>query len=138
MERFSLRLIQKTNKEDEILVLSQFLPQIHEICSNKIRAGIIHLLISCPETIHSMKVEDICFRLGIRPTICIYHLEKLKECELVDVKKNQKYGRKTRRSIWGLNLSYPSWISECYKMTRSYFFSERDLNNIININKSAR
>jgi len=138
MNKFSLRLVQKANKENEVLILSQFLPEINEICSNKIRAGILYLLISCPETMHSMRVEDLCFRLGIRPTICIYHLEKLKECNLVEVKKNQKYGRKTRRSIWGLNLKYPSWIQECYKMTRSYFFSEKELFKLINVNKSFR
>ena len=138
MNKFSLRLVQKINKESEVLILSQFLPEINEICSNKIRAGILYLLISCPETMHSMRVEDLCFRLGIRPTVCIYHLEKLKECNLVEVKKNQKYGRKTRRSIWGLNLKYPSWIQECYKMTRSYFFSEKELFKLINVNKSFR
>lgn len=138
MDKISLRLIQKTNIKDEGLILSQYLPQIHEICSNKIRAGILHLLISCSETMHSMKVEDLCFRLGIRPTICIYHLEKLRECNLVEVKKNQRYGRKTRRSIWGLNLSYPTWIQECYKMTRSYFFSQKELAKMINTNKSFR
>jgi len=138
MNKFSLRLVQKINKESEVLILSQFLPEINEICSNKIRAGILYLLISCPETMHSMRVEDLCFRLGVRPTICIYHLEKLKECNLVEVKKNQKYGRKTRRSIWGLNLKYPSWIQECYKMTRSYFFSEKELFKLINVNKSFR
>jgi len=138
MNKFSLRLVQKANKENEVLILSQFLPEINEICSNKIRAGILYLLISCPETMHSMRVEDLCFRLGVRPTICIYHLEKLKECNLVEVKKNQKYGRKTRRSIWGLNLKYPSWIQECYKMTRSYFFSEKELFKLINVNKSFR
>jgi len=138
MNKFSLRLIQKTNKENEGFILSQFLPEINEICSNKIRAGILYLLISCPETMHSMRVEDLCFRLGIRPTVCLYHLEKLKDCNLTEVKKNQKYGKKTRRSIWGLNLKYPSWIQECYKMTKNYFFSERELVGMININKSFR
>jgi hypothetical protein len=65
-------------------------------------------------------------------------LEKLRDCNLTEVKKNQKYGKKTRRSIWGLNLKYPSWIQECYKMTKNYFFSERELVGMININKSFR
>ena len=138
MNRISLRVIEKVDRETEISSLSQFLPEVNTICSNKIRAGILHLLISCPETMHSMKVEDLCFRLGIRPTICIHHLERLNGWKLIEVKKNQKYGARTRRSIWGLNLKNPNWILECYKIIRSYFFTEKDLDKLVNNNKSFR
>jgi len=85
-----------------------------------------------------MKVENLCFKLGIRQSVCIHHLEKLNEWKLIEVKKNQKYGKKTRRSIWGLDLRYPNWILECYKNIRTHFFSEKELDKITNINKSLR
>ena len=138
MEKLFLKIIKPVNQEANLDVVSNFMPEIGTICSNQIRAGILHLLVNSPETMHSMKVEDICFKLGIRQSLCIHHLEKLMDCRLVDVKKNQRYGNKTRRSIWGLDLRYPNWILECYKSVRSHFFSEKDLDKITNINKSLR
>ena len=138
MEKLSLRIIKPVDQEANIDVVSNFMPEIGLICSNQIRAGILHLLVNSPQTMHSMKVEEICFKLGIRPSVCIYHLERLMDCKLVEIKKNQRYGKKTRRSIWGLNLRYPDWISECYKSIRTHFFSEKELNQITNINKSLR
>ncbi|MEM2180915.1 MAG: hypothetical protein QXP32_08910, partial [Nitrososphaeria archaeon] len=54
------------------------------------------------------------------------------------VRKSQKYGEKSRRSIWGLNLKYPSWILECYRNIRSYFFTENELEEIVSKNKNFR
>ena len=138
MDKISLRIIKPVDNEASIDVVANFMPEIGLICSNQIRAGIIHLLINSPATMHSMKVEDICFKLGVRQSVCIYHLERLMDCKLVEVKKNQRYGKRTRRSIWGLDLRYPSWISECYKSIRTHFFSEKELNQITNMNKSLR
>jgi DNA-binding transcriptional ArsR family regulator len=138
MNKTSLRIIGDVNKDADVEVLAEFMPEIEMICSNRTRAGILHLLINSPESLHSMKVEYLCYKLGIRPSVCIHHLEKLEEWRLIEVKKNQRYGKKTRRSIWGLNLRYPDWISECYKSLRTHFFSEKELNQITNINKSLR
>ena len=107
MSKVFLKVMQPVNRDADSQVLMQFLPEVSSICSNKIRSGILHLLIKSPETLHSMKVERLCYMLGIRQSVCIYHLEKLKEWKIVEVKKNQKYGNKSRRSIWGLDLRYP-------------------------------
>ncbi len=138
MNKISLRLIKSVDYETDIDVLTRFIPEIEMICSNKTRAGILHLLVNSPESLHSMKVENICFKLGIRQAVCVHHLERLSEWKLIEVKKYQKYGNKTRRSIWGLDLKHPNWILECYKRIRAHFFSEKELDQITNINKSLR
>ena len=138
MNKVSLRIIKPVNKDADIDIISRFMPEIGTICSNQTRAGILHLLVNSPETMHSMKVEGLCFKLGIRQSVCIHHLEKLNEWRLIDVKKHQRYGNKTRRSIWGLDLRYPNWVLECYKNVRSHFFSEKELNKVTNINKNLR
>jgi DNA-binding transcriptional ArsR family regulator len=114
------------------------MPEIGVICSNPVRAGIRYLLVSSPETMHSMKVEDLAFKLGTRQSIIIHHLERLSDWKLVEVKKNQKYGKSTRRSIWGLDLRYSTWILECYKNLRNHFFSEKDLYKMTTVNKNLR
>jgi DNA-binding transcriptional ArsR family regulator len=138
MDKLHLKIIRPVDNEANIDVVSRFMPEIGIIGSNQIRAGIMHLLINSPETMHSMKVEEICFKMGIRQSICIHHLERLLDWKLVEIKKNQRYGKRTRRSIWGLDLRYPDWILECYKSIRNHFFSEKDLYQITNINKSLR
>jgi len=138
MPKAFLRVMQPVNSDADEQVLIQFLPEISSICSNKIRAGILHLLINSPETMHSTQVEELSFKLGVRQSVCIYHLEKLNEWKLVEVKKNQKYGDKNRRSIWGLDLRYPNWILECYKNIRSFFFTEKELIEITSRNKNLR
>lgn len=138
MNKISLRVINSVDEEANTDILTRFMPEIESICSNKTRAGILHLLINSPESLHSMKVENLCFKLGIRQAVCVHHLEKLNEWKLIEVKKYQKYGNKIRRSIWGLDLRYPDWILECYKRIRVHFFSEKELDQITNINKSLR
>ena len=138
MEKISLKIIKPVDEEANADIISSFMPEIGLICSNQIRAGILHLLVKSPQTMHSRKVEEICFKLGIRPSVCVYHLERLMDCKLVEIKKNQRYGKKTRRSIWGLNLRYPEWILECYKSVKTHFFSEKELDQITNVNKSLR
>jgi len=133
-----LRILQPVVKEYDLQIMAKFLPEISAICSNKFRAGILHLLINSPETMHSKKVEELSFSLGIRPTITIHHLERLEQWKLLEVKKNQKFGQKERRSIWGLDLKYPNWILECYKTIRTQFFTEKQLNDITQKNRSAR
>ena len=137
-KKIFLRLVQPANEDADLQVVARFLPEISSICSNKTRAGALHLLANSPETLHSMKVEELAFKLGVRPRILIYHLERLKNWKLIDVKKSHKYGRGEKRSIWGLDLRYPNWILECYRTIRLHFFSERELGEITNRNKSFR
>jgi len=138
MPKVFLRVLEPVDKNSDLETLTKHLPEIRKICSNKIRAGILHLLVNSPETLHSMQVEQLSFKLGIRPTVCIHHLEKLEKWKLVEVKKRQNYGNKERRTIWGLNLRYPSWVLECYKNIRTFFFSEKELKEITSRNKSFR
>jgi DNA-binding transcriptional ArsR family regulator len=138
MNKISLRLVEPLDEKTDFNILARFMPEIGIICSNKVRAGVLHLLVNSPQTMHSMKVEEMCFKLGIRQSVAIHHLERLEEWRLVEIKKHQTYGNKTRRSIWGLDLRYPNWVSECYKSIRSHFFTEKELEKITTINKSLR
>ncbi|MFH1473565.1 MAG: hypothetical protein ABIE55_01590 [Candidatus Aenigmatarchaeota archaeon] len=138
MNKISLRIIEPVDKNNDLGIMARLIPEVRIICSNQIRAGILHLMVNSPETMHSMSVENMCFKLGIRQSVAIHHLERMIEWRLIEVKKNQRYGNKTRRSIWGLNLKHPNWITECYKSVRSHFFSEKELDKITNINKSLR
>src|SRR3972149_1537883 len=101
-----LRLLQPVNKDLDFQVANRFLPEVGQICSNRTRASILYLLIKSPDTLHAVQVEKLAFRIGVRPRVVIYHLEKLREWGLVDVKKNQKYGSKNRRTIWGIDLNH--------------------------------
>lgn len=138
MAEISLRLIKKpVDEEMEKRVIENFLPDMIEICSNPIRAGIIHLLLKSPTTGHSLKVEDIAFRLGTYHRIILHHLERLKKWEIVEVRRLKNYGKKTKRSVWGLNLKYPNWIFEVYNSIKSGF-SETELKRICSRNISMR
>jgi DNA-binding transcriptional ArsR family regulator len=138
MTKISLRIIDNhVDENSEKGVIQNFIPDIIEICSNPVRAGIIHLLIKSPSTGHSLKVEDIAFRLGTYHRIILHHLERLKNWEIVDIKRQKKYGNKTKRSVWGLNLKYPNWIFEVYDSIKSGY-SEAELRRICNRNKSMR
>lgn len=133
-----LRLVEPVNENVDFYVTTTFLPEIRTICSNRIRASILHLLINSPDTLHSMKVEELAYKIGVRPRIIIYHLEKLNEWKLVSVRKNQNYGDKQRRSIWGIDLRHPNWVLECYEAIMTHFFDENELDELTKKNKSFR
>lgn len=132
-----LRLFeQPVDKEIEREVIQTFLPETVEILKNPIRAGIVHMLVNSPNTGHSMKVEQLAYKLGTYHRIIIYHLERLQNWKLVTVKKSSSYGNKTKRSIWGLDLKYPNWILEVYstiKGSSEYDSLESICNKNINI-----
>jgi len=131
-------LLNQEGAENEDSVLYSVRPEFNRICYNPIRASIIHLLIKSKDLNHALSVEEIANKIGKRHSVVIHHLEKLMEWKVVDVVKSYKYGNRQKRSIWGLNLRYPDWISECYKSIRTHFFSEKELIQITNINKSLR
>ncbi len=138
MAGLALRIIKKpVDEEAEKKVIESFLPDMIEICSNHIRAGIIHLLVNSPATGHSLKVEDMAYRLGTYHRVVLHHLERLKKWDIVEVKRLKTYGKKTRRSVWGLNLKYPNWIFEVYNSIKNGF-SERELKMLVSRNKSLR
>ena len=138
-----LKMLQRSGKFGssklfDFNIETKFLPQIRMICSNKTRASILYLLIKSFDTSHSMQVEELSFRLGVSQRVVIYHLEKLKEWRIVEVKKSQKYGDKSRRSIWGLDLNNTNWVIRCYNNIVKHFFDERELEQLTTKNKSFR
>ena len=138
MTKLSLRIIENHVDENvEKTVIENFIPDMIEICSNPIRAGIIHLLVRSPSTGHSLKVEEMAFRLGTYHRIILHHLERLEKWELVRVRRLKNYGEKVKRSIWGLNLKYPNWIFEVYNSIKSGF-TEAELKSMCNRNKNMR
>jgi DNA-binding transcriptional ArsR family regulator len=74
-----------------------------------------------PDTLYSMQVEELASAIGTRPRLVIYHLEKLQEWGLVEVKKARKYGRKERRSIWGLDMRNPVRLRRIYAVLDDFF-----------------
>ena len=124
--------------ENEESIIYSIRPEFNRICYNSIRASIIHLLVKTKELNHSLSVEEISHRLGKRHSVVIHHLEKLMDWKIVDVVKTYKYGRKQRRSIWGLNLRYPNLIKDVYSYLLKTFYTISELEELCNINQSAR
>jgi len=124
--------------ENEESIIYNIRPEFNRICYNSIRASIIHLLVKTKELNHSLSVEEISHRLGKRHSVVIHHLEKLMDWKIVDVVKTYKYGRKQRRSIWGLNLRYPNLIKDVYSYLLKTFYTISELEELCNVNQSAR
>lgn len=124
--------------EDEESLIFNLRPEFNRICYNPVRASIIHLLINSRDLNHSMSVEDIAQKLGKRHSVIIYHLEKLKDWKLVSIVKSYKYGKKEKRSIWGLNLSYTSLIQDVYSHMTKTLYTMKDLEEMCSINKNVR
>lgn len=124
--------------EDEESLIFNLRPEFNRICYNPVRASIIHLLINSRDLNHSMSVEDIAQKLGKRHSVIIYHLEKLKDWKLVSIVKSYKYGKKEKRSIWGLNLTYTSLIQDVYSHMTKTLYTMKDLEEMCSINKNVR
>jgi len=124
--------------ENEGGLIYSLRPEFNRICYNSIRASIIHLLIKSKELNYSLSVEEISHRLGKRHSVIIHHLEKLMDWKIVDVVKSYKYGRKQKRSIWGLNLRYPNLIKNVYSHLLKTFYTINELEELCNVNESAR
>lgn len=124
--------------ENEESLIYSLRPEFNRICYNSIRASIIHLLVKTKELNYSLSVEEISHRLGKRHSVVIHHLEKLMDWKIVDVVKTYKYGRKQKRSIWGLNLRYPNLIKNIYSYLLKTFYTISELEELCNVNQSAR
>ena len=130
-------LASESNDEEKDLVQA-IRPELNNICSNPIRACILHLLIKAKSLNYSLNVEEIATAIGKRHSIVIHHLEKLKKCSLVDVVKSRKYGDKEKRSIWGLNLRFQNLISITYNHILKTFFTQNELEKMCSINNNVR
>jgi len=135
-------LILRTNnavgQDYEQKIIDMIRPEYSYICVNPVRSCILHLLIKSIDLNHSMQVEEIAYRLGRRHSVIIYHLEQLKNWELVDVVKNSKHGNNNRRKIWGLNLKYPNLIFSVYGHILKYFYTMEELEELCNSNNNVR
>jgi len=124
--------------ENEENIINSLRPEFNRICYNSIRASIIHLLVKSKDLNHALSVEEIAHRLGKRHSVVIHHLEKLLDWRIVDVVRSFRYGRKEKRSIWGLNLKYPSLIQSVYTYLLKTFYTINELEEMCNVNKNAR
>ena len=95
--------VNAVEEDIEEKIIDMMRPEFNFICSNPVRASILHLLVDSADVKYTMRVEEIAHRLGKRHSIVTYHLEQLAEWKLVEVVKNNKYGSKVKRSIRGLN-----------------------------------
>lgn len=118
--------------------LNMLRPELNFICSNAIRACILHMMIRAKDLNYTMGVEEMSRRLGKRHSVIIYHLEQLEKWRLVGVVKSLKHGNKERRSIWGLNLDLPRLINEVYGRMIKFFYTQQELDEMCSVNRNVR
>ena len=133
-----MRAIDPVKEEIEGSFINLLRPEFNYICYNPVRACILHLLMKASDLNHAMRVEEIANKLGRRHSVIIYHLEQLAKWKLVNVVKNSNHGKKQRRRIWGLNLKYPSLVTELYRYMLRTFYSPEELDEMCNVNKNVR
>lgn len=126
------------NKADEDFIISSLRPEFNYICSNPVRASIIHMLAMNKELGHTMQVEEISRKIGKRHSVVIYHLEQLMKWKIVKVVKAVDYGDTKKRSIWGLNLDYPNLVREIYSRILKVFYTQKELEKMCSINNNVR
>jgi DNA-binding transcriptional ArsR family regulator len=126
------------NDEGEYL-LSLIKPELNQICSNPVRACIIHMLVQNKDLDHTMQVEEMSKRLGKRHSVIIYHLERLEDWGIVHVVKKSRYGDEgVKRRIWGLNLNYPTMVKDIYGRILKHFYTQKQLEKMCAINQNVR
>ncbi|MEA3229895.1 MAG: hypothetical protein U9P44_03190 [archaeon] len=105
------------------------------ICSNVKRVATLHLLKNSQD--NSMQVEKIATSLGISHRTAIYHLDILKEYNLVEVRDYKTKGPVPARSVWGLNCDNEEHLSILFEKING-IFSETDLDQLVTRNKKPR
>lgn len=124
--------------EDENYFISLLKPELNIVCSNPIRASIVHMLMKNKDLNYTMQVEEISKKIGKRHSVVIYHLERLKAWKVVKVVKSIDCGEYQKRSIWGLNLEYPSLVKEVYGRILKLYYTQKELDNKCTVNKNLR
>lgn len=138
MSELTINSYEAVEEQIEGKLISILRPEFNYICMNSIRASIIHMMIKAKELGHSLQVEEISKKLGKRHSVIIYHLEQLEKWNLVRVVKLVKYGTGNKRSIWGLNLKYPTLIRSIYGHILKYFYTQKELDKMCSLNKDIR
>jgi len=126
------------SQREEEQIISELKPKFNYVCSNPVRAGILHMMLKASDTDHTLQVEELAERLGKRHSMIIYHLEQLENWKLVSVVVNNKYGSKHKRSIWGLNKKYPNLLLKIYAHMLKTFYTQRELDKVCSVNKNLR
>lgn len=124
-------------KSEEGLI-NMLRPELNFICSNPVRASILHLMVKARDLNHTMRVEDISHKIGKRHSVVIHHLERLSDWNLIKVIKNSRYGERERRTIWGLNLNCPRLIQEVYTRILKFFYTHDELEKMCSVNRNTR
>lgn len=101
------------------------------LCSNENRVGILHLLKNSPK--NEMQAEKIAYSLGISHRTVLYHLEILRECGFIEVRKFKKKGNHLVRSVWGLSSENEESLAVIFSKIRERF-DMQDLNRRITKN----
>lgn len=138
MDQNFLYGIDSDNKDAGENFLNMLRPELNFICSNSIRACILYMMIKAKDLNYTVRVEEIARRLGKRHSVIIYHLEQLEKWRLVGVVRAFKYGKKIRRSIWGLNTNLPALINEVYNRMIKFFYTQQELDKMCNVNMNVR
>jgi DNA-binding transcriptional ArsR family regulator len=103
------------------------------VCANFNRLCILYLLKKCQN--NEMQAEKIASSLRISHRTALYHLDILKDYELVEVREFRKKGMKLLRSVWGLNAENGDHVSKIFtKIGKKVDL--RDINSIIKVSSS--
>jgi len=125
-------------KKEQDDLIQAIRPELNYLCSNPIRACILHSLIKSQNLNYTLSVEELAQCTGRRHSLIIHHLEILNRFSLVAVVKSKKYGNKEKRSLWGLNLEYQDLISTTYRHIQKFFFTQSQLDKMSSVNKNVR
>ncbi|MCD6591214.1 MAG: winged helix-turn-helix transcriptional regulator [Candidatus Aenigmarchaeota archaeon] len=92
------------------------------VASNINRVLILHILKNSPG--NQMQTEKIANALGISHRTALYHLDILKDYELVEVRKFRKKGESLLRSVWGLNSENMERVNKIFAKIKKKFKAE--------------
>jgi DNA-binding transcriptional ArsR family regulator len=102
------------------------------VCANFNRLCILYLLKKCKN--NEMQAEKIASSIGISHRTALYHLDILKDYDLVEVREFRKKGTKLLRSVWGLNSENNTNVEKIFgRISKKFNLSELNrlmLNNL--------
>ena len=103
------------------------------VCANFNRLCILYLLKKCHN--NEMQAEKIASSLRISHRTALYHLDILKDYELVEVREFRKKGSKLLRSVWGLSAENSDQVKKIFGRIGKKV-DLRDINSIIKVSSS--
>jgi DNA-binding transcriptional ArsR family regulator len=104
------------------------------VCANFNRLCILYLLKKCQN--NEMQAEKIASSLRISHRTALYHLDILKDYELVEVREFRKKGSKLLRSVWGLSAENQDQVNKIFsRIGKKVDLSE--LGSVIRVSTSS-